>query len=159
MDAAPRFLVDGMLIRLGKYLRCAGYDAEWERGAGTRILARRAAAEERLFLTRNSRLGTEIPAPPGAVVLASDEPVAALRELALRLDLDLETGLFTRCIRCNVALVPASPEAVAARVLAAVRSRHRRFFACPRCGTVFWHGSHVANTCRKLGVVPPGLEE
>jgi hypothetical protein len=26
---APRFLLDGMLIRLGKYLRCAGYDAVW----------------------------------------------------------------------------------------------------------------------------------
>src|SRR4029434_6032575 len=92
MDATPRFLVDGMLIRLGKYLRCLGYDAEWEHGAGTRALARRAAAEERLLLTRNLRLGTEIPAPPGAVVLSSDEPVAALRELARALDLDLATG-------------------------------------------------------------------
>jgi len=158
MDATPRFLVDGMLIRLGKYLRCLGYDAEWEHGAGTRALARRAAAEERILLTRNSRLGTEIPAPPGAVVLSSDEPVAALRELARALDLDLATGLFTRCIRCNVELVPAPPEAVAARVLAAVRSRHQHFFACPRCGTVFWHGSHVANTCRKLGLAPPAVE-
>jgi hypothetical protein len=158
VDAAPRFLVDGMLIRLGKYLRCLGYDAEWERGTGTRALARRAAAEERVFLTRNSRLGSEIPAPPGALVLASDEPVAALRELARALDLDLATGLFTRCIRCNVALVPTAPEDVAARVPAAVRARHSRFFTCPRCGTVFWHGSHVANTCRKLGVAPPALE-
>jgi len=158
MEAAPRFLVDGMLIRLGTYLRCLGHDAEWQPGAGTRALARRAAAEERIFLTRNSRLGTEIPAPPRALVLTTDEPVAALRELLRALALDPSAHLFTRCIRCNVPLVPASPEAIAARVPEPVRARHRHFFTCPRCATVFWHGSHVANTCRKLGLEPPRFE-
>jgi uncharacterized protein with PIN domain len=47
------------------------------------------------------------------------------------------------------------PRFLAARVVEAVRARHRLFFTCPSCGTVFWRGSHVENTCRKLGLEPP----
>jgi uncharacterized protein with PIN domain len=31
------------------------------------------------------------------------------------------------------------------------------FYTCPQCGTVFWKGSHVRNTCRKLRL--PSAEE
>jgi hypothetical protein len=156
VDPAPRFLVDGMLIRLGKYLRCLGHDAAWDARARTRDLARRAGAEGRVFLTRNTRLGTEIEPPPRWVAITSDDPVEQLREVERSLGLALDTHPFTRCIRCNVELRPALPEEVEARVLPAVQARQRLFFTCQSCGTVFWLGSHVANTCRKLGVVPPG---
>ena len=82
MGAAPRFLVDGMLIRLGKYLRCLGIDAEWERGVGTRALTRRADVEDRVLLTRNTHLGSEIEPPRRWLVLASEDPVEELCEVA-----------------------------------------------------------------------------
>jgi uncharacterized protein with PIN domain len=153
--APPRFLVDGMALRAGKYLRCLGYDAEWELGADTRELAARARSEGRVLLSRNSRLGTEIEPPPAWLVLESDDPVLQVRQVERALSIDLRARLFTRCIRCNVELRGARPEEVDERVVPEVRARHRRFFACPSCGTVFWHGSHVANTCRKLGLDPP----
>jgi uncharacterized protein with PIN domain len=152
---APRFLVDGMVVRLGKYLRCLGYDAEWEHGTGTTALVRRARAEERILLTRNTRVGAELEPPPRWLALASADPVDQLGEVARTFELELEERLFTRCIRCNVELVGARPEEVEARVIEAVRARHTLFFTCPRCGTVFWRGSHVENTCRKLGLEPP----
>jgi len=154
-EGPPRFLVDGMAIRLGKYLRCLGYDAEWEHGAGTRALVRRARAEGRVLLTRNSRIGTEIEPPPRWIALSEEDPVAQLAQVLEELELDPAEQLFTRCIRCNVALDVASPQEVASRVIEAVRARHTQFFACPSCGTIFWRGSHVENTCRKLGIVPP----
>ena len=154
-DSTPRFLVDGMVLKLGMYLRCAGFDAEWEHGAGTRALARRAQADDRVLLTRNTHLGADIPAPQRWLALASDDPVEQLREVARALGLDLQARLFTRCIRCNVELAAAPPEEVAARVIEPVRARHRRFWSCPRCGTIFWHGSHVENTCLRLGLEPP----
>lgn len=154
-NAPLRFLVDGMLVRLGKYMRCLGYDTTWDLGASTRALARRAADEDRVFLTRNTRLGSEIAPPPRWLALASDDPVAQLGEVERALGLELAAGLFTRCIRCNVELRAATPDEVLAGVLGAVRERHRQFFTCPSCGSVFWHGSHVANTCRKLGLEPP----
>ena len=57
---------------------------------------------------------------------------------------------------CNVPLVPAPDrEALRARVHPGVFARHRAFTVCPRCGTVFWFGSHVRNTCAKLGLPAP----
>lgn len=151
----PRFLLDGMLVRLGKYLRCAGYDAAWDRDLCTRALALRARAEDRILVTRNTRMKLEIPPPPRWVLLREDDPVEQLRELARAVPLDLGARLFTRCIRCNLELLDARSEEVLERVLPEVRAHHQRFFTCPRCRTIFWHGSHVENTCRKLGIDPP----
>jgi len=154
-DPAPRFCADGMAIQLGKYLRCLGYDAVWDVRLPTRLLARRAAAEGRVLLTRNTHVGEQFTVEGPLVRLASEDPVAQLREVAAAVGIDARWA-FTRCIRCNVALDPvADLEAVRARVPAEVFPRHRRFFTCPSCGTVFWRGSHVARTCAKLGVPAP----
>ncbi len=149
----PRFLVDGMAVRLGKYLRCLGYDAAWDPAAPTRALARRAAEEDRVLLTRNGHAGEEWTPPPRWLLLAAEDPVAQLREVVGALDLAPGARAFTRCIRCNVPLRRVPREQV--RAPRGVLARHERFWTCPSCGTVFWHGSHVANTCRKLGVAPP----
>ena len=157
----PRFLVDGMAIRLGKYLRCLGYDAEWDLRAPTLELARRADEQGRVLLTRNSRLGLEVPPPQRFLVLASEDPVQQLHQVVGALDLDVRAHLFSRCILCNLELATLhGREAVRGRVPAAVLERHDTFYTCPGCGTVFWKGSHVANTCRKLGIAPPpGAQE
>jgi uncharacterized protein with PIN domain len=150
------FLVDASLIKLGKYLRCAGYDAEWDARATARELAARAKRDERVFVTRSTRVDFEFERPPRCVGVAGDDPVAQFHELARLLGLDLATFVFTRCIRCNVELARvADRETVRARVAPAVFERRCAFFTCPRCATVFWHGSHVENTCRKLGLALP----
>ena len=151
----PRFLVDGMAIRLGKYLRCLGYDAEWDVRSPTRGLARRAALEGRVLLTRNTRLGGEVPRPERFLVLEAEDPVEQLHQVVDALGLDVQALLFSRCIRCNLELETIAAAAVRERVPAPVLERHDRFYTCPGCGTVFWKGSHVANTCRKLGIAPP----
>lgn len=162
MDAAttqatrPRFVLDASLIKLGKYLRCAGYDAEWDPRATAREAAKRALDTQRVFVTRSTRAEFEFPRPPRCIELASTDPLAQFRELANVLGLDLVRFVFTRCIRCNVELdAVVEPENVRSRVISEVFERQRAFFTCPRCGTVFWHGSHVANTCRKLGLALP----
>lgn len=154
--AQPRFLVDGMLVRVGKYLRCLGYDATWDVRWTTREALRRAAAEGRVLVTANTRLGEDLPLPEDAIVLQDAEPHLQLARVLQRLALDPRAQLFTRCIRCNVPLEPvAEPASVRDRVAPGVWARHRRYWTCPTCATVFWLGSHVANTCRKLGLVPP----
>lgn len=148
-----RFVVDASLIRLGKYLRCAGYDAAWDARAPARVLAARAEREGRVFVTRSTRVGYEFERPDPCVLVASDDPREQFLELVGVLRLDTRRFTFTRCIRCNVDLerVP-DPETIRARVEPAVFETRHAFFTCPRCATVFWHGSHVENTCRKLGL-------
>jgi hypothetical protein len=153
----PRFAVDRMLEKLGAYLRVLGYDAcSGERELDTRERIRRADAEGRVFLTRNTRIPDQLPEPQRMLRVRSEDPVLQLGEVVAALGLSRRRRLFTRCIRCNRELVElAELGALAARVPAAVRARHRRFWQCPACGTVFWRGTHVANTCQKLGIEEP----
>lgn len=153
MPAKPLFMVDHMLIKLGKYLRILGYDAGWDKSLRTHELITRANAEGRVFLTRNRRVPQQHPIPVQMIVLEATDPVRQLEELVSALRLDLGTGLFSRCIRCNVPLkdVP-DKRAIESKVHPNVYRSFERFYSCPSCGTVFWKGGHVSNTCRKLGL-------
>lgn len=148
-----RFECDAMLVKLARYLRCLGYDATWDLEAPLARRIDRADREGRVFLTRSRRLEHQEQLPHRLVVLASEDPVEQVRELVASVGLDPEAQLFTRCIRCNVELgVLVKDDALRVRVHAATFASYERFFGCPSCGTVFWKGSHVRNTCRKLGL-------
>ena len=148
-----RFMVDHMLVKLGKYLRVIGCDAAWERGVRTHALIARANAENRVFLTRNTHIAGQYPRPAKIFILKETDPVKQFRIVVAEFNLDPRERLFSKCIRCNVFLekVP-DKEKIRAAVHPNVFARFDEFFACPRCGTVFWKGTHVANTCRKLGL-------
>jgi len=73
---APRFIVDRMLIRLGKYLRIIGVDTTWQLDLTLPFLFARANAEGRIFVTRNLHLTDIRPQPNHVCVLAASEPVA-----------------------------------------------------------------------------------
>jgi len=149
-------MADHMVIKLGKYLRIAGFDAEWDLALRTHELIKRANAEGRVFLTRNRRLGINYPVPREGILLESPDPLRQLQSVVSTLGLDLQADLFTHCIRCNVALAAVPDKAaIRDRVHPNVFARYARFLTCPRCGTVFWRGSHVRNTCRKLSLIPP----
>lgn len=146
-----RFMLDHMVIKLGKYLRILGYDAVWDKQVRTHALIARANAEGRVFLTRNTGLAERYGVPDRACYLRDTDPVKQLQAVIAEFKLDSQTGLFSRCIRCNVPLTPVSDTAdIRQRVHPNVFLRHQRFFTCPNCRTVFWHGSHVLNTRRKL---------
>ncbi|MEO6709055.1 MAG: Mut7-C RNAse domain-containing protein, partial [Planctomycetota bacterium] len=147
-----------MLIKLGRYLRCLGYDARWSE-VSTREAIRAADREHRVLLTRNTRLGLEMAFPERCMILEDDDPVRQLARVIAELDLDTQSRLFSRCIRCNVELEVAEVSMGDPRIPEGVLERHREFFRCPACATIFWKGSHVANTCRKLGIAPPGLTD
>jgi uncharacterized protein with PIN domain len=147
------FMVDHMLIKLGKYLRILGYDAEWDPHLRTHELIHRANAEHRVFVTRNTRLADQYPAPRVLVSITSTDPPDQLRQVITELGLDTQAGLFSKCIRCNLRLddVP-DKHVIRHAVHPNVYARYDRFYTCPGCGTVFWHGTHVENTKRKLGL-------
>ena len=154
----PRFLLDRMLVRLGKYLRIIGVDATWHLDLPLPFLLARANAEGRIFVTRNLHLADVRPQPTRVCLLADSEPVAQFQRLVAEFGLDPQALLFSRCIRCNVALdTVTEKESIRDRVHPNVFARHEHFFIFPLCGTVFWKGSHVRNSCRKLRL--PSAEE
>ena len=151
-----RFELAHMVIKLGKYLRVLGYDADWNLQLRTHELILKANREGRVFLTRNLQLSAQYPSAKQVLIVKEQDPTEQLRAVVAAFDLDPGCALFAKCIRCNVLLenVP-DKEQVRSRVHPNVAERHDQFYRCPNCATVFWHGSHVRNTCRKLGLPPP----
>jgi hypothetical protein len=148
-----RFMLDHMLIKLGKYLRILGYDAGWDLKLRTHELILRANAGDRVFLTRNARLAAQYPAPRRVLTLKTGDPATQLGQVIAQYDLDPALYAFTQCIRCNRLLDAVADKAeIRERVHPNVWARFDHFFRCPACGTVFWRGSHVGNTSRKLGL-------
>lgn len=60
---------------------------------------------------------------------------------------------FTRCLRCNNALIPLKPDEAKEKwpeLPDYVFQTQRRFNWCERCGQLFWAGTHVRNMIRTL---------
>jgi uncharacterized protein with PIN domain len=139
----PRFVADGMLGRLARRLRLLGFDVAWEPGILAEEVARRAWEESRVALTRSTSLPRRWRLPH-VVVLRSTQLSGQLRELEGELAIRGGRRPFTRCSRCNEPLDEVTPESVAQEVPPRVLREQSQFARCPRCGRVYWHGSHVA---------------
>ena len=142
-DAPPRFAADAMLGRLARWLRLLGFDCAHDPGASDEALVRLASTQDRILLTRDRRLPEEWWI--GDVrVLRQKRGIEQLREVVEHFGLSRAIRPLTRCGHCNAALGSAQRSAVADRIPPRVLAQHDRFQACPRCGRVFWEGSHAA---------------
>lgn len=138
-----------MLAALARWLRAAGYDAALAPPAAPdRSLIDQARAEGRVLVSRDRTLVAEargvraVLLPDGGL----DDQAAALGRL---LDLDWRAAPFTRCMMDNTPLRAATAEEIAAMPESS-RNRPGPFRACPRCGRLFWPGSHVRRMDERL---------
>ncbi len=146
-----RFVADAMLGRLAKWLRMMGYDVVYLRDTSDLEVLRRARAESRLILTRDTALAQR--AGKQAVFIHSQSLKEQLRELTR---LGLIDGPLTnsRCPICNVPLRRISKREAQKRVPPFVYQTQTEFYECPACGRVYWagtHWQHVQDTWRELG--------
>lgn len=145
-----RFLCDEMLAGLGRWLRIAGYDTEIARhGRRDRDLVEQAHAERRILLTRDRRLAEIRGASDRAIVLHCDGIDACARELGQRLAIDWTKEPLSRCTLCNVRLEVAAAH-LWGRLPPGVRASGSVVTVCPRCGRLYWDGSHVRRMRRRL---------
>jgi uncharacterized protein with PIN domain len=138
-----RFVLDGHLGRLAAYLRLAGFDTAYQTDCGDDDLARTSAETHRILLTRDLALLKRGNVTHGYWVRATD-PRQQLVEVLRRFDLARLVKPFTRCVRCNGQLRPATLAAVADRVPPRIRDTFVEFAVCPDCHRVYWKGSHHA---------------
>jgi uncharacterized protein with PIN domain len=135
----PRFILDVHLGRLAAYLRMAGFDTRYANDAEDAELARVAAGERRILLTRDLGLLKRAAVTRGYYVRETS-PARQLQEVVRRFELKRLLRPFSRCMRCNSELCAARPE----RAPEQARSRFTEFQECPGCGRVYWQGSHWA---------------
>ncbi|MBI4057604.1 MAG: Mut7-C RNAse domain-containing protein [Elusimicrobia bacterium] len=150
----PKFLVDGMLGQLAKWLIMLGYDAkivpDGPRAELDMVID--ALREGRVLLTRDTKL-----APARGLKMLvlreqhlEDQLAKVLRELGLKPD---PKKFMTRCTLCNQDLVKAERKEVLSGIPPKVRKLRTMFHRCPSCGKLYWRGTHVKNAKTKLSTL------
>lgn len=147
--AEPRFVLDVHLGRLAAYLRLAGFDADYRNDATDPELAGRAEREARILLTRDVGLLQRGGVSHGYFVRET-APARQLLEVLRRFDLQDRIAAFTRCLRCNVPVVPATDPTLLERVPPRIREGHSEFRMCPACARIYWKGTHYEWMVRLL---------
>ena len=129
------------IIRWARRLRMLGFDTLWFNDLGDSELARIAASEHRILLTRDRALLMHRAVTHGHLVPAggTDEQLA---ELVRRLQLCGGIAPFNRCTVCNGSIEPVSAKKIAAEIPEGVKKRFEEFRRCAGCGRVYWKGGH-----------------
>jgi hypothetical protein len=136
-----RFIADAHLGRLARYLRFLGYDTLYRNAWQDGELVALARAEHRIVLTRDRALLMRRDVSHGCFVRAI-EPLAQLRQVAGRVELDAGGRRASRCMLCNLPLQAVDKAEVQARLPEGTRERQERFWTCTGCDRVYWRGSH-----------------
>jgi uncharacterized protein with PIN domain len=64
--------------------------------------------------------------------------------------LDPLAHIYTRCSRCNEAVVPIVKEQVRDHVPEYVFATQDHFVRCPRCRRIYWPATHYERLCDEL---------
>ena len=151
-----RFLVDEMLLRLGRWMRLLGQDVANPEGATDSELLQRSKAEQRTLVTRDKRLAEDCKRAGAKCILVKssklEDQLAEMADQGIAFRLDPR-----RCTLCNNpleslegSLTQESAGESEERVLlerkplkrAEMESEGRKTWRCTGCGKLYWEGAH-----------------
>jgi len=134
-----RFLADGMLGTLTKWLRILGYDTSYYAHLGDNELVRLARSEGRVLLTRDTglfrRKGIR------CMLIESESLEEQLAQVIRAFDLNLDNS-FSRCPVCNTPLEDVPKYEAWGQVPPFVFQTQDKFRLCPECNRFYWRGTH-----------------
>jgi uncharacterized protein with PIN domain len=139
-----KFIADGMLGKLVRWLRMLGQDVTYSTQLGDEELMTLAEKEQRVLLTRDTELYKRAIAK-GIVAFYVEGRTEAekLAELAERFDFSLTIDLKrSRCPKCNTRILLTPKEQLAGKVEKNTFTYYSEFWKCPTCGHVYWQGAH-----------------
>jgi uncharacterized protein with PIN domain len=132
-----KFITDGMLGKLTRWLRMLGHDVEYSR-------SEKAKSEKRILLTSDFKLYQQaMMQGVDAVLVEAATGAEKLADLAKRFNFKLEIDVtVSRCPKCNTKIKPVSKDMVIDRVPKATSTYYNEFWECPKCGQIYWQGAH-----------------
>lgn len=139
-----RFVADGMLGKLARWLRMLGQDVEYFKQLNDSELLKVARVENRILLTRDFELyqRAAIKGIDAYYLEGKTEP-EKLAELATRFRIQLRVDMErSRCPVCNTKIEPVSKEQLAGKIETNTFAFYDAFWKCPKCGKVYWEGAH-----------------
>lgn len=146
-----RFLVDLMLMRLGRWLRLMGQDVANPEGISDDALLGQARNENRTIITRDKGLFLACREAGVPCVLVrssniSDQLLEMARE-GVPLQLDPK-----RCTLCNGPLMEIE---ISLEIAAQMKTQPKRLWRCVECQKLYWEGSHWKKIKMTLGDIAP----
>ena len=156
-----KFIADGMLGSLARWLRMMGHDAEFPLILDDDRLMVLAKKENRILLTRDLDLYKRS-ASQGidAFYVEGKTEAERLAALSKRFGIALEIDLsVSRCPRCNTAIRSVQKGDVADRVEKNTFTHYNEFWECPKCGKVYWQGAHWPKILETLDEAKRRLNE
>ena len=139
-----KFVADGMLGKLARWLRMMGHDVKYSAAFDDDELLALAKKERRILLTKDLELYQRAVAKGvGAFYVEGKTEAERLAELAERFGVPLGINLEeSRCPNCNTKLRSTPKEKIAGKVEKNTYLHYDEFWRCPRCGQVYWQGAH-----------------
>ena len=145
------FFCDAMLGGLARWLRAAGYDAQFEYGIADAELIEIARSSGRMILSSDGPLFDRNVIKNGDIK-ALYVPQQLSKFEALRFVLE-ELGLTLRnprCMACGGQLVEVPKHEVTAEAPPLAYRHCERFWRCRHCGKLLWRGTHWQRITRRL---------
>ncbi|MGC9043995.1 MAG: Mut7-C RNAse domain-containing protein [Myxococcota bacterium] len=148
-----KLLCDSMLGRLTRYLRLLGIDTMYTSSKLFDLKIELARDEERIFLSRDTRLLKRKDIPPSCFV-RSNFPEEQIYEVINTLNISpSEFKPFSRCLRCNSEILPIKREEVSGRVPDYVMRTQEGFSCCKVCNSIYWRATHYVRMQRVVDTI------
>jgi uncharacterized protein with PIN domain len=145
-----RFILDGMLGSLSRWLRICGYDTLYKRDVQDDNLIEEADRTCRILLTKDKELVSRARKKgiPSYYVggLTDEERLAFLTD---NLNVVLKP-INSRCPICNNRLNKTDKILIKDKVPKRTYKHQDEFWLCENCSKVYWKGSHWTNISRIL---------
>jgi len=139
-----KFLADGMLGKLARWLRILGHDVTYFRSVDDKNLITLAQSESRILLTRDQELAQQaINKGLNTFFVKGTDNGEILADLANYFGFTLEVELsVSRCPKCNMPIRLVSKESVLQEIPELTALNYNDFWKCIGCGQIYWQGGH-----------------
>lgn len=139
-----KFVTDGMLGKLTRWLRMLGHNVKYANNIDDRLLIKIAKTEKRTLLTRDVELYQQATTKNTETFLVEGKNEAErLANLSKRFNLKLELNPDnSRCPKCNTKIKLAKKTEIADKIPLSTKIFYEEFWECPKCGKIYWQGAH-----------------
>lgn len=148
------FVLDVHLGKLARLLRLLGIDALYSNSYDDPELVDIAEGETRVLLTRDRRLLFHRRVVYGHFVRATD-PLQQAREVINHYELASLVRPFSRCMRCNGAVVSVNKGDVVNQLQPKTAQYYDEFYRCCNCGQIYWKGPHFQGLLEVINDLRP----
>lgn len=155
-----KFIADGMLGKLTRWLRMLGHNVKYSNKLDDSQLIAIAKKEMRILLTRDLELYQQATAKGVQVFYMEGQTEAErLAKLAQKFGINLDIDMATsRCPKCNARVKSLPKEKVADKVEKTTFSYYNEFWQCPKCGQIYWQGAHWTRIRKTLEAAKENLK-